>query len=190
MSIAGSVVGVIVIMLAKDMSASFSPLGYLLLAGAVVTDSMCAVLTRKYVEFTAAERTYMMTFLGMIVFTTAASVEHIMAGTFMEFIRLPFTDMEFLISILYLGGFCSVAASMLSRIAIANIGPNRATSFAGVATITSVLAGIALLKEPFTLLQGAGTLLILAGAYAANSRTWQIPRPIESKERGENDNGL
>jgi drug/metabolite transporter (DMT)-like permease len=165
-------------------------LGYLLLAGAVITDSMCAVLTRKYVEFTATERAYMMTFLGMIVFTTAASIEHILAGTFLEFIRLPLTDMEFLISILYLGGVCSVAASMLSRTAIAYIGPNRSTSFAGVVAITSVLGGVALLKESVTLLQGVGTFLIIAGAYAANSRTWQIPRLIHSKERGERDDDI
>jgi drug/metabolite transporter (DMT)-like permease len=185
LSILGSVAGVIIIMLAKGISASFSPLGYLLLAGAVITDSMCAVLTRKYVEFTATERAYMMTFIGTVVFTTAASIEHIMAGTFTEFIRLPFTNMEFLVSILYLGGVCSVAASMLTRTAIAYIGPNRSSSFVGISAIASVLAGVGLLKEPFTFLQGVGTLLIITGVYAANSKTWKISRPIHSKERGE-----
>ena len=185
-SIAGSVMGVIVIMLAKDISASFSPLGYVLLGGAVVTDSMCSVLTRKFVEFTAAERTYMMTFLGAVVFTAAASIEHITAGTFGEFIRLPFTNMDYLISIIYLGGVCSVAASMLSRTAIAYIGPNRATSFAGVATITSVLAGVMLLKESFTFLQGVGTLIIIIGAYTANSKTLHLLNLYKHlKERGE-----
>lgn len=180
-SIAGSVAGIVIIMLAKGMSATFSPLGYILLVIAVIADSMCAVLTRKYAEFTATERAYMMTLLGTVVFTTAATIEHVMAGTFIEFITLPFTNLDFLISIVYLGGICSVAASMLSRVAIAYVGPNRATSFIGVSTMTSVLAGVMLLNESFTLLQGVGTLLIIAGAYAANSRTWNI----HSKKRGE-----
>ena len=62
-------------------------------------------------------------------------------------------------------------AFFLSNVAIAKIGVNRTASFIGIATAVSILAGVLILREPFTLFQGIGVVLIVAGVYLANSRS-------------------
>ncbi|MCR4650462.1 MAG: methyltransferase domain-containing protein [Lachnospiraceae bacterium] len=64
--------------------------------------------------------------------------------------------MGFLISVLYQGVRCSILAFFLSNHAIAKIGVNRTSSFIGVATVVSIVAGALLLKEPFTIWQVIG----------------------------------
>jgi len=58
----------------------------------------------------------------------------------------------------------------MSNIAIANIGVNRTSSFIGVATVVSILAGAIILGESFTTLQVAGAVVIIIGVYVANMR--------------------
>ena len=57
----------------------------------------------------------------------------------------------------------------MSNAAIARIGVNRASSFIGASTVVSILAGMLILGEPFSLMQMMGALIIIAGIYAANS---------------------
>ena len=52
---------------------------------------------------------------------------------------------------------------------VAKLGPGRTGSFSGVTTLVSVISGVFLLGEDFSLLQGVGTLLVLLGVYGANS---------------------
>lgn len=57
----------------------------------------------------------------------------------------------------------------LANMAIAKIGVNRTSSFIGVATVVSMIAGSLLLHESFTMWQIAGAVIILVGVYTANS---------------------
>ena len=93
-----------------------------------------------------------------------------MTGTVTELISLPFNKGEFLIAILYQGIGCSVVAFFLSNVAIANIGVNRTSSFIGVSTVVSIIAGTVLLKESFTSMQIAGAVVIIIGVYVANAK--------------------
>lgn len=52
--------------------------------------------------------------------------------------------------------------------AIASIGVNRTASFIGISTVVSIVAGITLLGESFSLWQTAGVVVVLAGVYIAN----------------------
>ena len=90
----------------------------------------------------------------------------------MEYIALPFTDMQFLTAVLYLALGCQTVAFILHNYGISVIGANRSSSFAGITTLTSVLSGVIILGESFSVLQGIATLLILIGAYEAN----RLPR--------------
>ena len=83
---------------------------------------------------------------------------------------MPFRDRGFLIAVLYLGIGCSVFAIWLSNLAIEKLGVNRAASFIGVATLVSVLTGTLMLREPFTLPQIVGAVLIVVGVYTTNAR--------------------
>lgn len=161
-------VGIVLLVVLKGFEVLFNPLGYLLLFGAVVSYSMFSILSVKAQEFTSAEKTYVMMALGAVIFPAVAIVENLRKGTMVSYLMLPFTNREFLISILYLSIGCSVLAFILANKAIAILGTNRAASFVGVCTLTTVFSGVILLKDSFSLLQGGATLVILAGVYLAN----------------------
>lgn len=177
-SIAVSVAGVILVGATKGAEASFSLLGYLLLLLAAVGDAVFLNLSRRFGGYTGVEKSYVMSGFGALGFTAAALIEHGARGTMGEFLLLPFQDTGFLLGCLYLSVGCSVAAFILRNVAVSRLGPGRTGSFAGVSTLVSVLAGVLLLRERFSLLQGAGTLLVLAGVYGANA----LPRAARAME--------
>ena len=96
-------------------------------------------------------------------------IEHASAGTLAEYVTLPFHDTQFLIAVLYLALGCQVAAFIMHTYGIAQIGANRSSSFAGITTLTSVLSGVLILGDAFSLLQGIATALILIGTTMANT---------------------
>ncbi len=168
-SIAISVGGVILVGFTKGEEASFSLAGYLFLLLAALSDAVFLNLSRRFNEYTGVEKSYVMAGCGAVIFTAAALVEQGAAGTIGPFLLLPFRDLGFLLGCLYLSVGCSVAAFILRNVAVSRLGPGRAGSFAGVTTLVSVLAGVLLLHEGFSLLQGVGTLLVLLGVYGANT---------------------
>lgn len=162
--------GVLCCVLAKGMEASFSLFGYLMLFVAVISYSLYCVFVEKAECFTDIEKTYVMITIGAIVFAGLAVIQHIASGTMVEFISLPFVNSGFLIAILYQGMGCSILAFFLSNVAIANIGTNRTASFVGLSTVVSIIAGVVLLKENFTIFQVIGTILIVGGVYLSNMK--------------------
>lgn len=165
-----TLVGVIVTVLAVGMSSSLSPVGYMFLVVAVISYSLYCVFVDKAAEFSGAEITFVMLIAGAILYVALALVEAIKNGTVIALIQLPFVETTFLTAILYQGIGCSVIAFFMSNIAIANIGVNRTSSFIGVATVVSILAGAVVLGETFTILQIAGAVVIIIGVYVANMR--------------------
>lgn len=163
-----TLIGVLITVLAVGMETSFSPLGYLALLMAVISYALYCVFVEKTPEFTEAEITYAMLFSGAILFVILAFTESAMKGNISTLVSLPITSKEFLIAILYQGIGCSIVAFFMSNIAIANIGVNRTSSFIGIATVVSIIAGVVILKESFTLPQIIGVVFIVAGVYIAN----------------------
>lgn len=53
----------------------------------------------------------------------------------------------------------------MGNVAISKIGVNRASSFSGVATVVSIIAGALFLGESFSLVQRIGAAVILLGVY-------------------------
>lgn len=70
-------------------------------------------------------------------------------------------------------------AFFLSNIAISKIGVNRTSSFIGISTVVSILAGALLLKETLTIYQVAGAVTIIVGVYVANIKCQSIKRQSE-----------
>ena len=171
----------LIIVLVKGLSASLNPLGYLLLVVAMFSDSLFVIFSRKAAAYTSTEKTFIMSAMGALVFTLCALVEHGTAGTLREFVLLPFVNRDFLFSLLYLSVGCSVVAFVLCNYGISIIGATRSASFAALTTIVSVVAGVLFLHESFSIWQGAGTVLVLAGVYGAN----RMPKnavPLENME--------
>ncbi len=169
MGIVLSIAGVICIALVKGFSASLNPLGYAMLFVAVMGDVGYAIAARRADEFSSFEKTYLMAVVGSVVFTAGAVIEHASAGTLAEYVTLPLHDTQFLIAVLYLALGCQVAAFIMHTYGIAQIGANRSSSFAGITTLTSVLSGVLILGDAFSLLQGIATALILIGTTMANT---------------------
>lgn len=185
-----SILGVLMIVLAKGLDASLNVLGYAMLVLAMVSDGLCVTFQRKAKEYSSGEKTLVMAGVGAVVFTGMACVEQGMNGTMAEFITLPFRDTDFLTAVLYLAVGCQTLAFLMANHAILDIGPARCTSFAGITTVVSVLAGVIFLKESFSLMQGIGTALVLAGVYTANINIAKLAphRRERGKQRPETEN--
>ena len=54
--------------------------------------------------------------------------------------------------------------------AIAKIEVNRSSSFIGVATVVSIIAGVMVLRENLSLWQIIGAVIIIIGVYIANTK--------------------
>ena len=161
--------GVITTTLVLGGGASISAVGYASLMIAVVSYALYSVSVEKASGYTDSEITYAMLIAGAILFPLIAIAEGSAEGNIMGLLLLPIHDPGFLIAILYQGIGCSIAAFFLANKALSLIGVNRTSSFIGVATLVSIVAGAALLGEPFTTGQAIGAALIIAGVYTANA---------------------
>ena len=160
--------GVVITVFSVDISSSMSKIGYISLFVAVVSYALYCTFVEKASDFDGAEITYIMLVSGAILFTILAVTETVLNGNVSQFITLPFREKSFLMAILYQGIGCSVAAFFLSNEAISKIGVNRTSSFIGVATVVSILAGAVFLKEKFTAYQFIGAIIIISGVYISN----------------------
>ena len=162
--------GVLVTVLAVGISSSFSITGYIFLMVAVVSYALYCVFVDKAPDYTGIEITYMMLVAGAAVFVILAFIEAAIGNDVKNLITLPIRNKDFLVAVLYQSLGCSVLAFFLSNVAIARIGVNRTSSFIGVATVVSIIAGALILKEQFTVFQVVGAVLIIIGVYTANAR--------------------
>ena len=162
--------GVLITVFAVGLKASFSAVGYVMLAAAVISYSLYSVFVEKSSGYTEMEITFVMLAAGAAVYVTLALAEALIKGNLAYVATLPFTNMSFLSAILYQGIGCSILAFFLSNVAISKIGVNRTSSFIGVSTVVSIAAGILVLNEAFSVIQVIGAIVILSGVYIANSK--------------------
>lgn len=160
--------GVLITVLAVGRSVSFSVTGYAMLMVAVISYALYSVFVEKAADYSGAEVTFVMLTAGAVVFSVAAIIESFTTGSISSLVTLPFRNSGFLIAVLYQGIGCSVLAFFLSNVAISKIGVNRTSSFIGVATVVSIIAGVLILGESFSTLQVIGALIIIIGVYIAN----------------------
>ncbi|MEA4870834.1 MAG: DMT family transporter [Christensenella sp.] len=163
-----TLLGVLITVFAVGAASSRSFAGYAFLLMAVMSYAQYSVFVEKAADYTGTEITYIMLVVGAVVFGGLAICEAMATGTIGQLAMLPLNDSAFAAAVLYQGIGCSIAAFFLSNVAISRIGVNRTSSFIGVATVVSVIAGAILLKETFTVYQGIGATVILIGVYTAN----------------------
>ena len=160
--------GVMTTVVAVGLSSSLSPVGYAALMLAVVAYALYSVFVDLAADYTGAEITYVMLCSGAAFYGMLALGEAAAHGALSELLTLPARSGTFLAAVLYQGIGCSVAAFFLSNAAIAKIGVNKTSSFIGVSTIVSILAGALALGEPLSVGQIVGAAVIVAGVYTAN----------------------
>ena len=160
--------GVMTTVVAVGLSSSLSPVGYAALMLAVVAYALYSVFVDLAADYTGAEITYVMLCSGAAFYGLLALGEAAAHGALSELLTLPARSGTFRTAVLYQGIGCSVAAFFLSNAAIAKIGVNKTSSFIGVSTIVSILAGALALGEPLSVGQIVGAAVIVTGVYTAN----------------------
>lgn len=162
-----SVAGVCVISAAGAADGSVTGAGVLLLSGAVLSGSVYAVLSRKCSDtFTAIERTYAMFAAGSFTFFLLAMVQT--EGALPALCVQAFREPSFVGAVVYLAVVSSIAAFFCMNYAATYLPVARTSSFANLATLVSIGAGVIFLGESFGLREAAGGALILLGVYRLN----------------------
>ena len=164
-----SVGGVTGIGLMSKNSGSLDWIGVFGLLVAVLAAVLYTLLNRDISgAYSAFERTYVMMAVGACVFTIMAAVN--VKGSITAYLR-PLCSPEYIAALLYLGVFCSVICFFLSCYSITRLSVARATIFANLTTIVSVLAGVLILHEPLSPAGIVCCILILVGICGVQQNT-------------------
>lgn len=164
-----SVFGVIFIIL---MSGGFSLEGHLdgtlALLGAVLAAGVYNILSRKLSkQFTPVEITFVMMWTGAVVFNLIALVQNLLHGDLSGYIT-PFSSIEAMIPIFYLGILSSVCAFFMVNFMLSKLPASNSAVFANLTTVISVLAGVFIRHEAFYWYQLVGGILIILGVWGTN----------------------
>ena len=158
-----SVAGVIIITISGNSDGTVTPQGVVLLIGAVVSSVGFNTASRKIsAEYTALERTYAMTVIGLICFFTIALAEN--SGNVLKVVS-AFAVPEYTLSILYLGVVSSVVAFIMLNFANTHLPVARTTVFSNITTVVSVIAGAAFLEEKISAVGIVSIIMIVVGVW-------------------------
>ncbi len=141
--------------------------GCFCLLAAYLIGGFYSILIRKFsAQFSAFELTYIMFTVGFGFFLIMAFVTH--GGDTVSMLTSAVGNGKFIVACLYLGAAASVGAYMLANYSLATLPVSRATIFNSFATIVSVLSGVVLMGDPFTIVSGIAFILILGGVLGVN----------------------
>ena len=156
-----SVCGVAITALEGNAEGIVTPLGIVLLIGAVIASAAYNIASRKFSdEFSVFERTYAMTVLGAVFFIFAAFTENTDNPIG---IIVQFSSPDFMVAMFYLGFVSSVIAFLLLNFANTHLPVAKTTVFANITTVVSVTAGTVFLKERLSLLTAFAVIMIITG---------------------------
>ena len=158
-----SITGVIIITAQEKSSGAVGFIGVLCLVIAVVTGAMFTIVSRKLSnDFSVYERTIVSQIEGAVFFLLLALIEH---RSDLSQIVTPLANLDFVLAILYLAVFGSVVGYTLFNYAVANAPTAKVVVLCNLTTVVSVIAGVVILKEPFSLLSAFAIALVLIGIW-------------------------
>jgi drug/metabolite transporter (DMT)-like permease len=164
-----SVAGVIFMTAMKgSIQVGGNVLGTFILLGSVLSAGFFNVTSRKLSsEYSPAEITYVMIWVGVIVFNGISLIQHLNKGTVHNYF-LPLSNPKALLSIVYLGALSSIVAYFLLNYLLSQVEASRASVISNVATVISVIAGSIFRNEPVYWFNVIGGLMILCGVWGTN----------------------
>ncbi len=154
---------VFIFVMGEEGGVTFSLRGSLFLIASVVV--MAAYYLKGKVlmrQFNYLELTSIMITVGFLFFNFVSLIRHGLSGTYNGFLQ-PFVDVEFLLSVLYLGILSSVLTSFLSNFALAHISTFQVSVFNNVSPLITIFAGVIVMNDSLTAIQLAGSFAVLAG---------------------------
>jgi len=161
-----SILGVLMVSL-RSGGGQNTWLGCLCLVIAYLSGAGFALLSRKMSkQFSPFELTYIMFTVGFVFFLGGAFVQH--GAETLPMIQTALGNSSFIIAVLFLSLASSVCAYMLCNYALARLPVARMTIFNNVSTVVSVVAGVLVMGDPFTLNSVIAFVLILAGVWGVN----------------------
>lgn len=165
-SIAVSVAGVMLITL-RPGGGENTLVGCVCLVGAYLCGSMYTLLSRKLSgSFRPFDLTYVMFNVGFAFFALGALAEN-GAGT-VRVIADALSHSEFVTGILFLSLASSVGAFLLINYALSRLPVAQTAVFNNLTALVSVLAGVLVMRDPFSPLSVAAFALILLGVWGVN----------------------
>lgn len=151
---------------ARGMKSSAA--GVIVLMAAVVAGALFYVFSKKAGEhFNPLERTYVMFGAGSAVYVCFALIA--CAGDYDRLITDVVAMPEFWGCIMYLAVASSVIAFIALNYGSSHVSVSEASLFANLTTVISIIAGVAVLHESFTLQQIAGAAVIIASVYVSSA---------------------
>lgn len=168
-SILLSVSGVIYILTMKGASVDLTKiLGLALLLLSNLSTAGYAILNRITVrDFSIMEISLIMTLMGFFTFNGIALLSRLGAGTLNQFFA-PLQNLEFVISILYLGILSFLVTSLLNSYVLSKIEAAKMSVFGNLRTIVTIFAGVFFLKEQLFSYHIIGSIMIIAGVIGTN----------------------
>lgn len=164
-----SIAGIVVITLVENSGGSVSLKGVLLLVVAVLTGAACGVVSRGISdEFSVYERTFMIQLMGAVFFTSLAVIEH--GGDITALIR-PAASLDFILAALFLAVGASVVGYWLFNYSVANAPMANVISLYNLTTVVSVLAGVFILGDRFSLLSAISMVAVMVGIWGVQKFT-------------------
>lgn len=166
--IALSVFGALFIIVMKSQDMQGNLLGMFMLFMAVICAAIYNILSRKYsVEFKPIEITYIMMCSGAICFNILGLTQAGIQGELSQYLQ-PLFHPKVMIAVVYLGILSSIIAFFLTNFSLSRLEASRSAVFANLASITSIVAGVIVLKEDFYWYQFVGAVCILVGVWGTN----------------------
>lgn len=158
-----SIAGVAAITVMAGGNGQIRPVGVMLLGVAVVAGSAYSVISRGISDdFTAFERSFVMQLMGAVFFTSLALAEN--RGDLTRLFT-PLMNGQFVFAALYLSLGASVAGYLLFNYAVATMPMPNLMAMGNLTVVLSVLAGVALLNEPFSPGAFVALVVIVVGIY-------------------------
>lgn len=164
-----SVIGVVFILIMKgSMEIGKNIYGTLVVLGAVTCAGIYNVLSRKLsIEFSPMEITYVMMWVGAIVFNGISIMQHVTSDNLYEYLA-PLANIKAAVSIVYLGFLSSVVAYFMLNFMLSKMEAARSSVFTNLSTVFSIIAGVTFGNEPFYWFNAVGGLMILMGVWGTN----------------------
>ncbi len=164
-----SVLGVIFINTMKGFNiGNYSYLGFLFILMSVVSFSIYNVFIKKLSKsYSAMTIVYVVSICGCVIFNLVSVIQHLVTGSLETYFK-PFTNISFVLSILYLGVIASFISSILSTYALGKLEATTVGLFNNVSTVVSILVGIVCLHEQLYYYHYIGIIAILVGTIGFN----------------------
>jgi drug/metabolite transporter (DMT)-like permease len=165
-----SVAGVLLmgIMQTDTSGVESNAIGFFFILFAVIAGAGFSVTSRKLsLNYNPFELTYVMMLVGAVIFNVLGVIQFTSVNNLSEYFN-PIRDLNVTKALLYLSLLSSIVAFGLMNFTLSKIPAARASLFANLTTVISVVAGVVFRDEPFFWYHFLSGIMILTGVIGVN----------------------